>query len=224
VTKKHRVAVIRALRRIGLPDGWHVSGKHAYEDCLYNQHSVESTLKARWLWSQGHLTFEAFKRITTVTKDVTAKVETEKRHRDACAKKTGTLANTTKTPSDSRDGMFFKDAMEGGTVEGIVAAVNDAKIDGMFARGLSKAERKMAANEFRKLLEAATNLDELRVRVGLGIEDFRRLVRFCKGRTAKEITAEIFPKGASRRDYDYVCRRLNGALAIVSEHLGASGG
>jgi hypothetical protein len=86
VEKRHRVAVIRALRRMmrTLPAGWCVSrqGGPPHEHCLFNQHSVEGHLRAVWLWKYSEMSVEAFGRSETA-KDIVANVEKLRRYRDA---------------------------------------------------------------------------------------------------------------------------------------------
>jgi hypothetical protein len=52
VEKRHRVAVIRALTRMKLPKGWHISqqGGPPNEKCLFNRYSIKSRTKAVAAW------------------------------------------------------------------------------------------------------------------------------------------------------------------------------
>jgi hypothetical protein len=62
VSKKLRVALIRALKRMVLPDGWALCkarGQRA-ELLLYNGHSLDSVLHATWRTTPGSGTFDAF--------------------------------------------------------------------------------------------------------------------------------------------------------------------
>ena len=66
VEKKHRVAVIRVLRRL---KGWSYSHRPGHEGVLWTKYSHESCLKACWLCDHTHMTFEAFLH-TEVAKEV----------------------------------------------------------------------------------------------------------------------------------------------------------
>ena len=66
VEKKHRVAVIRVLRRL---KGWSYSHRPGHEGVLWTKYSHESRLKACWLCDHTHMTFEAFLH-TEVAKEV----------------------------------------------------------------------------------------------------------------------------------------------------------
>jgi len=88
VDKKHRVAVLRALRRIRLPDDWYIwrQGGAPHEQCLFSPLSVESYLKASWLYRHRHMTFEAF-RGTLRAREVIERVEGDLSRRRAAAAK-----------------------------------------------------------------------------------------------------------------------------------------
>ena len=64
VEKLHRVAVIRALKRMKMPRGWFIStqGGRPNEWCLLNGNSAASRIKAIWHYEYSHVSFEVFRR------------------------------------------------------------------------------------------------------------------------------------------------------------------